>query len=140
MKKPVTLAIVGLLALTLTACGSSDKQESASAKVSAASEQSTTVSETVDVTDTVKGNLDTATADLITTATETEPGRVEIQTSIVDPRSSGSEAATQALEICKAGLASLSTDKPYVSVLEEDGTTFVLAGHPSYGPDCAEVE
>jgi hypothetical protein len=31
------------------------------------------------------------------------------------------------------------TSPEHVSVLESDGSTFVVAGHPSYGEACAEV-
>lgn len=71
-----------------------------------------------------------------------EPGRLEIATSLVDPRGdSGSAPALVAVEICQAGtgwLAGQGVEAPYVSVLEEDGTVFALGGHPAY-PECAEV-
>ncbi len=77
-------------------------------------------------------------ANLITSAEETEPGRIEVGTSIVDPRGdNGSPEAQQAIAICEAVM--IATGASYVNVAEEDGTTFVLAGHPTYGPDCTEV-
>lgn len=80
----------------------------------------------------------------ITAVVETEPGRVEVRTTIVDPRGDdGSPAARQAIAVCEAAVDLLTergAKKPYVSVMEEDGTTFVLFGHPMV-PDgeCGEV-
>jgi starvation-inducible outer membrane lipoprotein len=66
----------------------------------------------------------------VTAATETEHGRVQLDTTIVDPRGeNGSPEALEALALCVT----------HVSVMEEDGTSFVLAGHPSYGEGCVEV-
>lgn len=72
----------------------------------------------------------------VSAVTGTEPGRLEIQTSIVDPRDGGPEAH-EAIAICQAavdpGVAS-------VAVLEADGTHFVLYGHPSVpSGECGEV-
>lgn len=70
-------------------------------------------------------------------ATETEPGRIEVETSITDPRGGeGSTEAAAAIAICEAAVSLGAT---YASVLEADGTTFVLYGHPSYGQTCTEV-
>lgn len=75
--------------------------------------------------------------DTVVSATETEPGRYEIQTSIVDPRgAAGSAEAVDAIAICEAVVKLGAT---YVSVLEEDGTTFVVYGHPRYGDVCTEI-
>ncbi|WP_426735542.1 hypothetical protein [Glutamicibacter sp. 2E12] len=77
--------------------------------------------------------------DAITKAEETEPGRISVETSLVDPRAAdGSAEAKQAIEICEAaaGLDGVT----YVSVLEKDGTSWVLFGHPSVPTgECAEV-
>jgi len=75
--------------------------------------------------------------DSITSATETEPGRIEIQTTIVDPRTDASEEAASAVAACEAAVETLGA--AHVSVLEEDGTSFVLYGHPQYGEECVEV-
>lgn len=80
----------------------------------------------------------------VTEAIETEPGRLEVRTTIVDPRGDdGSPAARQALAVCEAAvdlLARRGADEPRVAVMEDDGTTFVLFGHPLV-PDgeCGEV-
>jgi hypothetical protein len=74
----------------------------------------------------------------VTAATETEPGRVQLDTTIVDPRGDdGSPEALEALDLCEQAKA--ITGVTHVSVMEADGTHFVLAGHPTYGEDCTEV-
>lgn len=74
----------------------------------------------------------------VTGAEETEPGRVAISTSIIDPREvDGGESAAQAIALCERALAIDGVER--VVVFENDGSTFVVAGHPSYGPDCIEV-
>lgn len=78
-------------------------------------------------------------ADLVTAATVTEPGRLQIDTTIVDDRDNGGDDADDALALCNAGLTLLDVDDPYVAVMEEDGTHFVIAGHPSYGNECTEI-
>ncbi|WHP18805.1 hypothetical protein [Cellulomonas sp. ES6] len=74
----------------------------------------------------------------VSAVTETEPGRFEIQTSIVDPRGDdGSPEAQEAIAICQAAVDAGAT---YVAVFEADGTHFVLYGHPSAPPGaCGEV-
>lgn len=70
--------------------------------------------------------------------TETEPGRVTVETSIVDPREdAGSAEALEAVAICEAAVSAGPT---HVSVMEADGTHFVLYGHPAYpAGECSEV-
>jgi hypothetical protein len=66
----------------------------------------------------------------IKSVTETEPGRIRIETSVADPQAAtGSEAAVTAIAICESAVALFGPS--YVSVLEDDGTSFVLYGHPS---------
>jgi hypothetical protein len=63
---------------------------------------------------------------------------VQLDTTIVDPRGEdGSPEAVEALDLCEQAKAIPGVT--YVFVMEADGTSFVLAGHPSYGEDCAEV-
>lgn len=79
------------------------------------------------------------TATYLEQATETEPGRLDIQTNIVDPRGDdNSTEASTAVVICNAAVSLGDID--YVSVMEADGTSFVLFGHPSV-PEatCTEV-
>ena len=75
----------------------------------------------------------------IKSATATEPGRIKIETSIVDPRGAdGSEPARTAIAICEAAVAVFGPS--YVAVMEDDGTHFVLFGHPSVPAGaCTEV-
>lgn len=74
----------------------------------------------------------------VSAVTETEPGRFEIQTGIVDPRGDdGSPEALEAIAICEAAVGAGAA---YVAVLEADGTHFVLYGHPSVPAGaCGEV-
>lgn len=71
--------------------------------------------------------------------TETEPGRIRIETSVVDPQAAtSSEAAVTAIAICESAVALFGPS--YVSVLEEDGTSVVLYGHQSVPKGaCTEV-
>lgn len=74
----------------------------------------------------------------VTAATETEPGRLQLDTTIVDPRGdAGSSEALEALALCEQAKAIPGVT--HVSVMEADGTSFILAGHPSYGENCTEV-
>jgi len=75
----------------------------------------------------------------IKSVTETEPGRMRIETSLLDPRGAdGSEEAKNAIAICEAVVSLFGPN--YVSVLENDGTSFILFGHPSVPTGtCAEV-
>ena len=75
----------------------------------------------------------------IKSATAAEPGRIKIETSIVDPRGAdGSEPARTAIAICEAAVAIFGPS--YVAVMEDDGTHFVLFGHPSVPAGaCTEV-
>ena len=76
--------------------------------------------------------------DVITRAVETEPGRLTVDTTLKDTRTPGSESTAEAVAVCEAG-RTLVGDGGYVAVLEADGTTLAVAGHPAYGPQCAEV-
>ncbi|MCU1419882.1 MAG: hypothetical protein JWR57_1051 [Mycetocola sp.] len=79
------------------------------------------------------------TASYVEKATETEPGRLVIETKIVDPRGDDNsvEAATT-VAICNAAVSLGGID--HVSVMEADGTSFVLFGHPSVPEGtCTEV-
>lgn len=70
--------------------------------------------------------------------TETEPGRLEVETDIVDPRGDpGSPEAETAILICEAAVAFAEVTN--VSIFESDGTTFVVYGHPLYSNGCTEV-
>lgn len=74
-------------------------------------------------------------------AMETEPGRLQIDTTVVDPRGpDGSEPALVAVSMCNAAVASFGAAYPHIKVMEADGTHFVLFGHPAV-PDgaCTEV-
>lgn len=80
-----------------------------------------------------------AAAALVTRATETEPGRIEVETSIVDPRGDDSSPEAQiAVQVCE--MTSKLPDVNYVNVKEVDGTSFVLFGHPLVPEgECGEV-
>ena len=86
---------------------------------------------------------DAAWTDSVVSATQTEPGRLVVETSIVDPR--GDEASPEAIaaiDICEAAVVlvqSRGVDDPVVSVMEADGSTFVIYGHPAYPNGCSEI-
>lgn len=91
------------------------------------------------VTEKIKEALPPNLSSLVKSAKEPELGKVQIETSIVDPRGgiSGSLQAQQAIEICNA-ISLQGYNK--VSVMEDNGTSFVLFGHPSYPEKtCSEV-
>jgi hypothetical protein len=74
----------------------------------------------------------------VTDAAEIQPGRIQLDTTIVDPRGEdGSPEALEAIGLCEQAMAIPGV--MHVSVMEADGTTFVLAGHPSVGDECTEV-
>ena len=78
-----------------------------------------------------------AAGDAVTRAVESEPGRYEVETTIVDPRGEeGSDEAKAAIAICSAVVDLGAT---YVRVLEQDGTTFVIYAPAQYGEKCVEV-
>lgn len=135
MRKSAFIALpLAALALTLSACSGED---AATPDTTAAAVQP--LDRTTEVTSGLPKNL----AQAVTKVTETEPGRLEVATTLVDPRGEdGSPEAAEAIKLCEAAMDVLQAEaiaKPYVSVLEKDGTTWVLAGHPTYGPDCTEV-
>lgn len=79
----------------------------------------------------------------VTAATGTEPDRIEVTTTIVDPRTDpGSPEAQQALAVCEAALQ-LLTDTGVTPagarVSEADGSSFVVFGGPGYPDGCTEV-
>lgn len=73
----------------------------------------------------------------VTAVEETEPGRWEIKTNLTDPRSGPSSPEAQsAIAACEKAVE-LGASK--VSVMEADGSTFVVFGHPSFGDVCTEI-
>ena len=124
------LPVAAIAVLLLSACSSNEPAPAASVSAPVAA-----VDRTADVT----AALDVAGAAAITSAEETEPGRVVISTSIVDPRGdNGSAEAVLAVSICD--VVSAMPGVEHVSIMEADGTTFVLFGHPSVPAGaCAEV-
>lgn len=78
-------------------------------------------------------------ADSITLATETEPGRVVVETSLVDPRGEdGSPVAKTAISICEAVVKMDGVKN--VRLMEADGTHWILFGHPMVTEgECGEV-
>ncbi len=95
------------------------------------SETQSASSQTADVAETVQANANAAEATLITGATETAPGVVEVETILVNPDPEGEEAA-QAIAICEAAQAAGYSE---VAVTLQDGTTVVGAGG-TYGDEC----
>lgn len=149
MRTPIIIAITIATIAAVSGCGGSDESNPTTAAPSAASTTVAAPAATgagpVDRTaDLLDANPDATWTGEVTAATATEPGRLEIDTTLVDPRSEGGSPESQtAIEICEAGVALLSgegTEAPYVSVLESDGTTWVLYGHPMVpAGECGEV-
>ncbi|MGY1609609.1 hypothetical protein [Geodermatophilus sp. SYSU D00700] len=79
----------------------------------------------------------------IVSAERTEPGRVAVRTSLVDPGSgAGSPEAQQAVAVCEGTVAWLQGHgiaDPYVDVQDAGGTSLVLHGHPDLpAGECTE--
>lgn len=132
MRRLITLAGVPLFAvLTLTGCS-----PPAADPVSTASTEPTDTP--ADATSTVQTAVGDTLAPLVLAATRTPAGRIEVTTSLIDPRSDGSQEGLDAVAICET-LAALE-GVTYVNVLEVDGTTFAVFGHPSFPRGkCSEV-
>ncbi|MEV8179182.1 hypothetical protein AB0O99_14100 [Cellulosimicrobium funkei] len=132
MRRTFAAGAILALPLTLSACSGDAPDEATAApatETSTEAEASAPVDRTADA--------QAVAGDVVTKATETEPGRIEVETTIADPRSdAGSAEAQSAIAVCEA-VKGLGAE--HVSVLESDGSTFVVAGHPSYGEACAEV-
>ncbi|MCM3533514.1 hypothetical protein M3693_04650 [Cellulosimicrobium funkei] len=132
MRRTFAAGTILALSLTLSACSGDAPDEATAApatETSTEAEASAPVDRTADA--------QAVAGDVVTKATETEPGRIEVETTIADPRSdAGSAEAQSAIAVCEA-VKGLGAE--HVSVLEADGSTFVVAGHPSYGEACAEV-
>lgn len=131
------------LALVLTGCsapapGAPAASESALIASESATSKPAEDSGSNDLTATVK-TLAEKNGSVVTKATEEEPGRISVETTLVDPRGGeDSPAAKQALAICEVLAA--KTDVTYVSVKEADGTNWVLFGHPKVPKGaCGEV-
>ncbi|SFT60839.1 hypothetical protein SAMN05660657_01833 [Geodermatophilus amargosae] len=140
----LTLAVPAALALTLAGCGGDDTGTAAAPSSAISSSATSAVPDLsandVDVlTDLTAGQTWAA---LVSEATITEPGRLEVTTAIVDPRggSTGTLEAQQALQVCQGALAYMQQQgqsDPYVKVNESNGTTFALRERGAAG--CAEV-
>ncbi|MEV8029053.1 hypothetical protein [Cellulosimicrobium funkei] len=132
MRRTFAPGAILALSLTLSACSGDAPDEATAApatETSTEAEASAPVDRTADA--------QAVAGDVVTKAIETEPGRIEVETTIADPRSdAGSAEAQSAIAVCEA-VKGLGAE--HVSVLEADGSTFVVAGHPSYGEACAEV-
>ncbi len=76
----------------------------------------------------------------VTIAIQTEPGRVTVETTLVDPRGDdGSPEAQTAIAVCEATVA-LDSTITNVTVAEQDGSSWILFGHPSVPVgECGEV-
>lgn len=131
-----SLALIAVAGILLTGCSSAAEPEVAPSVAPSPSETAAKA-DSKDVTAELK-KLAGANAEAITSAEETEPGRISVETTLVDPRTDGSPEAEEATAICEA--ATELDGVTYVSVLEEDGTSWVLYGHPAVPKgECAEV-
>lgn len=149
MNKTIPALATAIAALLLTGCSSSAPQtapttatpaQTAASQTAAAPESIPSATNEPDKTaDFTTANANAPWVGQIKSVTETEPGRIRVDSSVVDPRgTNGSEAAVTAIAICESAVALFGPS--HVSVLEEDGTNFVLFGHPSEPKGaCTEV-
>jgi hypothetical protein len=149
VNKTLPALATAIAALLLTGCSSSAPQtapttatpaQTAASQTAAAPESIPSATHEPDKTaDFTTANANAPWVDHIKSVTETEPGRISVDTSVVDPRGvNGSGAAVTAIAICESAVALFGPS--YVSVLEDDGTNFVLFGHPSVPKGaCTEV-
>ena len=143
------LAVAAFAALLLTGCSPSAPRTAANTAAPAhgAASQTAAAPDSIPssspapnkTADFLTANANARWVGQIKSVTETEPGRIRIDTSVVDPQAaSGSEAAVTVIAICESAVALFGPS--YVSVLEEDGTSVVLYGHQSVPKGaCAEV-
>lgn len=130
-----------VLSTSLVGCGSSEEETSPTPKDTSAPIASV---KTVDrLADLKKANSDSGWLGDVKTVEQSSADRLDIETSIVDPRGSdGSPAAKEATRVCRAAVRLLKSEgvkKPSVSVKEDDGTTFVILSYPGYPDGCTEV-
>jgi len=149
VNKTIPALATAIGALLLTGCSSSAPQtaptiattsQAAASQTAAAPESIPSANNEPDKTaDFTTANADAPWVGQIKSVTETEKGRIRVDTSVVDPRGAdGSEAAVTAIAICESAVALFGPS--YVSVLEDDGTNFVLFGHSSVPKGaCTEV-
>ncbi|PWJ46272.1 hypothetical protein SAMN06264364_1498 [Quadrisphaera granulorum] len=143
MREAFLVPAVGLLAaLALAGCSAPTEAaapaESPSVAESAAPAETAAAAEGTDLTEQVRAAVGEDLAPLVTSAEQTEPGRVQVDTSISDPRTDDSAEAGQAIYICDAVSGMDAVE--HVSVMESDGSTFVVYGHPAYpAGECSEV-
>ncbi len=137
--------VPAVLLLSLTGCGGGDSTAEATSSAPTSSPSAPAAMPELTANDVdVTADLTTgqAWATLISEATITEPGRLEVTTTIVDPRggTSGTPEAQQAVQVCQAALAFMQQRNeadPYVKVNEANGTTFALRERGA--ADCAEI-
>lgn len=149
MNKTIPGLATAFAALLLTACSPSAPQTapvtttpapaSASQRATAPESIPSATHEPDRTADFTTANANASWVGQVKSVTETEPGRFRVNTSVVDPRgANGSEVAMTAIAICESVVALFGPH--YVSVLEDDGTNFVLFGHPSVPVGaCTEV-
>lgn len=137
MRTRLTAALIIATSLALAGCSSGPAEIAPTASAPAAESMAPAASEPASASVDRTEELRQLAGDEVVRAEEVEPGRITVETSITDPRTGeGSTEAVAAIAICEAAVSLGAT---YVSVLEADGTSFVLYGHPSYGPTCTEV-
>lgn len=137
-KTPRVLALALTSIAVLAGCSS----PAAEPKVDYDAIKSKMAEDYVDRTEAFKAaNASAAWLGSVESAMETEPGRLQINTTVVDPRGpDGSEPALVALSVCNAAVASFGATYPHIKVMEADGTHFVLFGHPAVPEGvCTEV-
>lgn len=131
-----TMRTWGITATLITAALLAGCSSAADETPTATTASTSSAPASADVTDQIREAVGSY-ANLITSAEEPEPGRIEVGTSIVDPRGDdGTPEAEQAVGICQR-LKNANPDATSIVVYEQDGTTFAIFG--SSWPDCTEV-
>lgn len=120
------LALAAATLLTLTACSSMGEETAPTPtpEPTPTAEAPAPVDRTAEL---LAANPDAPWATSLASVLEVEPGRVDVATTIADPRGDdGSPEAQTAIAVCQATVTLLGDTGTYVRVYEADGTSFVL--------------
>lgn len=137
MRNTIALATLATTALLTGCSGDETSEDTRTAGEVAASAYAESPEAADDVDLTADLTVGQPWADAVTSAIQTDPNRVEVDTTIVDPRGeNGSPEAQQAIAICQGTVAWLQEQgavEPHVRVMEADGTTFAVYSQTAVG-------
>lgn len=134
----VVMIIIFVLSSKSSNISTPDSRQIPIATTATAAESPSNHPEDVDVTQEIKALLPDDISPLIKDAIVSEPGKIQVETSIVDPRGkNGSPQAEQAISICTT---IVKKGYEYIAIMENDGTHYVVFGHPAYpAGQCSEI-